>query len=353
LNRPPQASQPGASERAQAWQRLRELEDLALNSGLKRLSSEEVLELGRLYRRAASDLSQARSLGLNPGEVALLNGLVGRAYGLIYTPERGGAASVAAFFTRDFPACLRRNFSFLAAAVLISLVGAAIGLGAALVRPETIDVLMGPGQAQNMDQVGRRHQAGEDWLPADARAFASSYIMTNNIKVSFFAFAGGILLGMVTLFVLFYNGIMVGAVGAAAARHHTSYELWGFILPHGVLELPAIFISGAAGLMLGYALVNPGEYSRRTALAMAGREAVVLIFGVVVMLIIAGVIEAFFSPVVMPAVFKYLFAAILFTGEVLYFAAAGRDAVPEGSSDRVNARPPEHLNTAIRPLPPI
>jgi uncharacterized membrane protein SpoIIM required for sporulation len=332
------------------------LEDRALGSGLKRLSSEEVLELGRLYRRAASDLSQARSLGLNPGEVALLNGLVGRAYGLIYTPERGGVASVAAFFTRDFPACLRRNFAFLAAAVLVSLVGAAIGLGASLVRPETIDVLMGPGWAEAMDQVGRRHQAGRDWLPAETRALASSGIMANNIMVSFNAFAGGILLGLFTLYVLFYNGIMLGAIVVASVRHGTAYELWGFIAPHGVLELPAIFISGAAGLMLGYALVNPGEYSRRTALAMAGREAVVLVFGVVAMLVIAGIIEGFFSPVVMPPAFKFLFAAILFTGEVLYFVGAGRGEGVQVFRRSGVQEDSEHLNTltaGIRPLPPI
>ena len=295
--------------------------------------------MGRLYRRAASDLSQARSLGLNPGEVTLLNGLVGRAYGLIYTPERGGAASVGTFFTREFPACLRRNFAFLAASVLVSLAGAALGLAASLANREAMDVLMGPEFVQAMDEVGRRHQAGQDWLPAEARAIASSGIMANNILVSFNAFAGGILLGIFTLYVLFHNGIMLGAVAVAAARHGTSYELWGFVAPHGVLELPAIFIAGAAGLMLGYALVNPGEYSRRTALAMAGREAIVLVFGVVAMLVIAGLIEGFFSPVVMPPIIKLLVAAVLFTGEVLYFVGAGRgSARGEGSGVRGRRR---------------
>src|SRR5438552_2130694 len=106
----PHSSLPSAApERARAWQRLQELEDRALRSGLRRLSSEEVLELGRLYRRAASDLSHARALGMDPREVTRLNGLVGRAYGLIYTSERGGVASVADFFTREFPCCFRRN----------------------------------------------------------------------------------------------------------------------------------------------------------------------------------------------------------------------------------------------------
>src|SRR5215210_1718444 len=204
---PPAVAEP-EQERARAWQRLEALEDRAVHGGLRRLSSAEVLELGRLYRRAASDLAQARSLGLDPREVTLLNSLVGRAYGLIYTPERGGAASVGEFFTREFPNCLRRNFAFLAAAILISLAGALIGWGVSLSNPETIDVLMGPGFAQSMEEVGKRHRTGNDWLPSGERPVASTAIMTNNIRVSIVAFAGGILLGLLTLYVLFINGIM-------------------------------------------------------------------------------------------------------------------------------------------------
>ncbi len=341
-------------ERAGAWQRLQELSERALRGGLRRLPSQEVLELGRLYRRAASDLSRSRALGLDPREVALLNGLVGRAYGLIYTPERGGAASAIAFFTQEFPRCLRRNFAFLAASVLISLVGAVIGWAAALANRDAMDLLMGSGWSQAIDNVGRRHQRGHDWMPARDRPLESAGIMTNNIRVSFFAFAGGILLGLLTLWVLFNNGVMLGAVAIAAARHGTALELWGFVGPHGVIELPAIFIAGAAGLMLGYALVNPGEYTRRTAVSMAGREAILLVIGVVAMLVIAGIIEAFFSPMLLPPFLKLTVAAFTFAGEVAYFALAGRESgVQDSSPEHPNIRTPEYLNPAIRPLPPL
>jgi uncharacterized membrane protein SpoIIM required for sporulation len=347
---------PTRQDRAQAWRRLQELEDRALRAGLRRLSSAEVLELGRLYRRAASDLSQARSLGLDPGEVALLNGLVGRAYGLIYTPERGGVGSLAAFFTRDFPACLRRNFLFLAASVLVSILGALLGLGAALHSPQSVEVLMGPGWTQMIEQIGERHRAGHDWLPARERPINSSLIMTNNVTVSFDAFAGGLLLGLLTLFILFHNGVMLGAVAVGVAQHHTALEFWGFVAPHGVIELPAIFIAGAAGLMLGYALVNPGEYSRRTALGLAGREAILLIFGVVAMLVIAGIIEAFFSPVLISPFFKFSVAALTFTAEIAYFGLAGRSAQQSAGSGQPVDRSLPHsslLTPAIRPLPPL
>jgi uncharacterized membrane protein SpoIIM required for sporulation len=324
-------------ERSRAWQRLQELENRAISAGLGRLTSEEVLELGRLYRRAAADLSQARALGLDPREVTLLNGLVGRAYGLIYTSERGGAASVARFFTHEFPCCFRRNFGFIAAAFLVVIAGGLIGLFASLSNRQTLDVLLGPQAARSLEQLGERHRAGHNWLPAEQRPFASSFIMTNNIKVSFVAFAGGILLGLITLLVLFQNGIILGVVAEAVARHGTALQFWGFVAPHGVIELPAIFVAGGAGLMLGYALVNPGEYSRRTALSLAGRDAVLLIFGVVAMLVIAGVIEGFFSPALLPPVFKLLVAAVTFTAEATYFMIAGRaeSGVQAGAEHRL------------------
>jgi uncharacterized membrane protein SpoIIM required for sporulation len=191
----------------------------------------------------------------------------------------------------------------------------------------------------------------------------SSYIMTNNIKVSFLAFAGGILLGLLTLFMLFNNGLMIGVAALAVARHGTALGFWGFVAPHGVIELPAIFIAGGGGLMLGYALVNPGEYSRRTALGLAGRDAVQLVFGVVAMLVIAGIIEAFFSPTVILPALKLVVAAVTFAAEITYFAFAGRgeesvqafrhSGVQASSPEHLNARTPEHRVPAIRPLPPI
>jgi uncharacterized membrane protein SpoIIM required for sporulation len=356
----PGIAAPSAHERARDWRALQGLADRALRSGLQSLASEEVLELGRLYRRAAADLSQARSLGLDPGEAALLNGLVGRAYGVIYTPERGGAASVAAFFASEFPRCLRRNFVFIAASFLISVAGALIGLGAALSNQEAVDVLMGPGWSRSIEQIGERHRAGHNWMPSQERPFMSSFIMTNNIRVAFLAFAGGVLLGLLTIWMLVYNGVMLGAVGVTVARHHTAFEFWGFVAPHGVIELPAIFIAGGAGLMLGYALVNPGEYSRRTALSLAGREAVLLVLGVVAMLVIAGTIEAFFSPTLIPPALKLLVAAVTFAAEITYFAVAGREEAGVGGwelgvgADRLSLTPnPQPLTPAIRPLPPI
>jgi uncharacterized membrane protein SpoIIM required for sporulation len=270
---------------------------------------------------------------------------------------------VAEFFTREFPRCFRRNFLFILAAFLVSVAGALVGLFATLSNREAIDLLMGPGWSRELEELGKRHRVHHDWMPSEERPFFSTFLPTHNIQVAFMVFAGGIFAGLLTLYLLVENGVMLGAAAVAVARYHTSLEFWGFVAPHGVVELPSIFIAGGAGLMLAYALVNPGEYSRRTALAMAGRDAVVLILGVVAMLVIAGLTEAFFSPALISPYLKFLVAAVNLTAETAYFVAAGRSEQGVGcwvwsvGKDLSQSQHPtsntQDLASAIRPLPPL
>ena len=154
----------------------------------------------------------------------------------------------------------------------------------------------------------------------------SSMIMQNNIRVAAVAFATGILAGIGTFLMLFYNGLMLGVVGALIAAHGGEVQMgfWSFVAPHGVIELTAIFIAGGAGLMLGWAVLNPGEYSRRDAVKLAGREATKLMIGVAAMLVVAGVIEGFFSPSMTPDRVKLIVAAMIGTSEYYYLFMSGR-----------------------------
>jgi uncharacterized membrane protein SpoIIM required for sporulation len=158
---------------------------------------------------------------------------------------------------------------------------------------------------------------------------ASSFIMTNNMTVCFITFAGGITAGLYTLFQLFYNGIMIGVIGVACGMNQMSLQLWSFVAPHGVLELPAIFISGAAGLRLAQALLFPGTLARRDSLAVGGNEAVRLLVGVIPMLIVAGTIEGFFSPSAVPVRYKFALAAVLFTMLIAYLLRAWKNPSPK------------------------
>jgi uncharacterized membrane protein SpoIIM required for sporulation len=150
------------------------------------------------------------------------------------------------------------------------------------------------------------------------KPLASSAIMTNNMSVAFTTFALGITGGLGTIYMMVLNGVMIGVIGMACWLAGMSVALWSFVAPHGVLELPAIFIAGGAGLRVGLGLLFPGTLPRRDSLASAGTEAVRLLVGVVPILILAGIIEAFISPTALAPSLKFRMAAALFVLLVFY-----------------------------------
>ena len=150
----------------------------------------------------------------------------------------------------------------------------------------------------------------------------ASHIMTNNLSVSFTTFAGGISAGLLTIWMLAFNGLLIGVIGAACWQANMSLGLWSFVAPHGVLELPAIFIAGGAGLMLGHGLLFPGLLPRKQSLVLAGRQAVRLVLGIIPLLVVAGTIEGFFSPSAISVTIKFTFAAFLFALLVAYLSGA-------------------------------
>jgi uncharacterized membrane protein SpoIIM required for sporulation len=166
-------------------------------------------------------------------------------------------------------------------------------------------------------------EGGEVWFDSilAVKPLATSVIMRNNISVTFLAFALGMTFGLGTVFLLGFNGLLVGALAGLCHLHGLDVPFWSFVLPHGVLELTAIFMAGGAGLLLGSALVMPGDLPRRDALVVRGKRAVRLIMGCVPMLIVAAIIEGFFSPVHLPALVKFLFAGSLFVWMLMYLLA--------------------------------
>jgi len=155
-------------------------------------------------------------------------------------------------------------------------------------------------------------------------ALMSSFIMTNNIRVGIYSFAAGVTAGLLTLYIIFSNGLMIGAVAATAAPSMGQLKFWSLILPHGLIELTAIFICGGAGLMIGSAIVAPGNLRRADAIKIAAGKAVRLFAGTLAMFVIAGTIEGFISPSVLPPQAKMLFGALTGIALILYFGFAGR-----------------------------
>ena len=301
-------------ERKSAWQRLEDLLTLLDRLSLRRLHREEVRELGRIYRRTASDLAIARAESRDPRLINYLNSLVIRAHGRIYRAEASeGGRRVRRFFTHDFPHTFRRTWRYTAVAFAVFMFFALVGFMGTWYDPEFSE-LAGVSAYFREFVIG----AHEHWWESanEANQIAAGIIMSNNIQVTFNAFAFGALFGVGTLLVMAYNGANIGAVLALTYRAGYGNELLTFMAGHGVIELSCIFLAGGAGLLIGSAIVMPGDLSRGDALRMRGREAIRLIVGCIPLLALAGTIEGFISPAPIAPAIKFSIAAI--TGLALY-----------------------------------
>jgi uncharacterized membrane protein SpoIIM required for sporulation len=283
----------------------------------------ELRELALLYRQTAADLSSAREHRVDAQLASYLNQLLGRAHNLIYSGTKPRPRSILGFYTTTFPRVFRSTWRYTMAATLVFAAGGVAGMLLALADPAFQRFMLG---GQMMDTIERR----EMWTHGivAVKPLASSAITTNNLSVSFAAFAMGITAGIGTAWMMLFNGLLIGVIGVACFRAGLSLSLWSFVAPHGSLELPAIFIAGGAGLILGHGLFDPGSLPRREALAIAGGRAIRLLLGVIPLLLIAGAIEGFVSPVSISPATKFVIGAAMFTLLVLYLARAGRGEDP-------------------------
>jgi uncharacterized membrane protein SpoIIM required for sporulation len=314
------------------WNRLDALLRQVESDGLRSLSRADLRDLGLLYRQAAADLSAARADRSSRTLEQYLNRLVGRAHNYVYSGRKVSAGSVWRFFAHGYPRLLRRLSRYVVLATAITVVSAALGVFITLVRPDFGAMFLGP---EKMDGIRQHHL----WMDSilSVKPQASSAIMTNNITVCFVAFAGGIVFGLGSIFVLFNNGLMLGATAVVCAKYHLSLSLWSFVAAHGALELPSIMLAGGAGLRLAAGVLFPGMLGRRDALALAGSESVQLVAGTIPLLVIAGTLEAFLSPTHAPVALKFAVGAVLFTGLCLWLGEGGRGkAAPAAFAEEAN-----------------
>lgn len=303
------------------WKRLEELTSRASRARLKSLSGEEVREFGRLYRRTAADLAIAREEVRDQRLINYLNHLVGRAHGAIYRSDSSGFGAFARFFTHDFPSTFRKTFSYTLAAFLIFTFAGAFAYAMAYIDEDFADRVASARLRQ--DIIAHRN-----WTEAvnEANPLASTSIQTNNITVTFLAFAGGISGGLFTLWVLIQNGLLFGMVMGLCVKYQF-WEIPTFVAAHGAIELTAIFIAGGAGLMVGKAILMPGDLRRIDALVTNGIAAIKLIIGCIPMLLIAGLIEGFISPAHVSPFFKFAVSTLSALLMLLYFMKpAAQDA---------------------------
>lgn len=310
-------------ERKTAWQRLEDLLAMLDRSSLRRLHREEVRELGRIYRRTASDLAIARAESRDPRLVNYLNSLVIRAHGRIYRADAHGGRRIRDFFARGFPQTFRRTWRYTALAFVVFLTFGVIGFVGTWHDAEFSELAGIPARAR--EHIMTTHPRWWEGINTEGNQVASSGILTNNIGVTFLAFAYGALLGIGTLYIMALNGINIAALLAIVYRAGYGNELVTFMAAHGVIELTCIFISGGAGLLVGSAFLLPGNLSRADALKTRGLEAIRLLLGCVPLLFIAGIIEGFISPSPISPMIKFSVAALTGIALYLYLFLAGRE----------------------------
>lgn len=312
------------------WQELEQIVDGLDRDPARHLSFNEVLSLHELYQRCSADLARVSTF---PGEPELRNyleGLVARSYGQIHgTRQKSRRLHPWLWFTRTFPQTFRRRIAPFWLAVAITSAGATFGAAALKLDPDAKESIM-PFRAlleNPADRVRKEETAKRDRLAGQKETFAAE-LMTHNTQVTFFTMALGITWGIGTLTILFYNGVMLGAVGFDYIHAGQMRFLLGWLLPHGAVEIPSILLGGQAGLLIASALIGWGSrQTRRERLRSVTPDVVTLVFGAAVLLVWAGIVESFLSqyhePVV-PYIVKIGFGVLELGTLTLFLATAGR-----------------------------
>ncbi|MER3501374.1 MAG: hypothetical protein C4295_07865 [Candidatus Fervidibacterota bacterium] len=318
-----------AQRQQQRWQELEQLIRQAQSWTIRYLSANDLLRLGKLYRLATAELARANS-SLMPAHP--LHRLVGWGYSVLYAQSPLQRLRIWSAFAhwiwRDFPASVVAHLSFILLAAVALSIGATLTALVVLWRSEVAMAWLGEEMFVILQEVAQRHQPGRDWLPLMGRPFAFWVILLNNWRVALMGFGFGVSVILPSLYVLFVNGKLVGGVLAVSYQVGTLTELFGFIVPHGIVELPAFCFASAAGIAMGYHWLCPGDLPRLAAMVQAGRKAVPLLVGSLAMLLYAAFVEAFFSPhAKIPALVKWLFSGLEFAALIGYLTVRGLSSV--------------------------
>lgn len=318
-------------EKKDNWQRLEDLLGMLKGNSLRGLTRVEVREFGELYRRAAADLAIARAETRDPKLINYLNSLVIRAHGKVYRAESNGVNVAWQFFARDLPITFRANWRYIFVAMAAFFGFFVFGFVATWIDTDFMHFVMLSGISEEI-------KAGNQWWLSlnEANQVGASSILTNNILVTFRVFAMGAFLGIGAFYDLAFEGSRFGSIFAACYKLNPPFgnELASFVVGHGVIELSCIMFCAAAGMMIGYAIIDPGDLTRGQALKKKGAEAVRIVVGCAVLLVIAGIIEGFISPSGLPAPIKFAVGIGSGIAMYAYFFLVGRnEESPETMSE--------------------
>lgn len=254
------------------------------------------IELPSLYKQVSHHLSLAKSRRYTLNLITHLNYLVTECHHHYYQGSTLYRYQFMRFIFIEFPAALHRNKYFVFTSLAIFILPALIMFGLCFKNPDMIYTIMDPPQVLNFESMyeptvkkfGR--ERGSD---TDISMFG--FYIKHNISIAFQTFAGGLVFGVGAIFYLLFNGLLLGGVTGHIAQIGYGSTFFPFVIGHGAFELTAIIYSGAAGLRIGFALIAPGHYRRMDALKLATKDAIIIVYGAILMLVIAAFLEAFWS----------------------------------------------------------
>jgi uncharacterized membrane protein SpoIIM required for sporulation/uncharacterized RDD family membrane protein YckC len=286
-----------AARKRPRWAEFQQLADRAAGHGLDSFASHELPDFAARYREVAADLARARTYGVDDATLEHLERLAAAGHNALYRDERGTWRRVWEVLLRECPAAIRQARGYIAVACLAFLLPGAAGYLLMREQPDLAVDLLPKVMIERADAGAERMAEGRRYVDVavEDRPLMASGLITNNIRVAIACFAGGIFLGVGSLVLLGFNGLLIGATAGHFANRGLLAYLLEFILGHGLLELFAIWVAGAAGFLLGRSVVAPGDLSRSDALVLSGRTAVRMVGGAAVLLVVSGLIEGFVS----------------------------------------------------------
>ncbi len=317
-------------EREASWRELETLVEKLERRRTNRFSFEELNRLPHLYRATLSGLSVARAISLDKGIVRYLESLSARAYMALYGSRQTFAQAFSRLLGHQVPDAVRRSAYVILLAALFMALGAVAGYWLVLSDPEQYFAIVPEGLAQ-----GRTPYTDAETLRAtiyndgsgDASsltAFAST-LFTHNAIVGIFAFALGFAATAPTILLMFYNGLLLGAMFRVFAMHGLGPDFFAWLSIHGTTELFAIILCGAGGIIIGNAIIFPGRHTRFKNLAIAGKRAGLLIIAAIIMLFAAGLIEGIGRQTVQVAELRLLIGFGALALWLIYFMRVGRE----------------------------
>ena len=311
------------AKRRESWRELERL--LMLGKELHRSSPRDISRAASLYRNVCADLMRARSL-FGPDVVHYLDGLAGRTHNLLYGTRAYRIAGLWELVTRDFPRTLRRRWRFFALASALFYLPFLLGIFATLASATFAETVMPAGQLAGMEAMYEQgFDSGRDIHQGSEMA---GFYVLNNVGIAFRCFATGILFGVGSLFYSLYNGLIIGVVFGWVIRAGHGGNIATFVCGHGPFELTAIVISAAAGLQMGWALVKTNGRKRMASLRSQAHELGHLIVGAATMLIIAALLEGYWSPSAVPRELKWTASAAFCLFVIGWLVFGGRRREP-------------------------